>query len=172
MNDPSVLQISDDKKKLLVSSPLDNTFFIYSLSYSMYGNPRIGLGGNGEVAASKGSLEHIHSIGENVYALTDNGIHLYTLDRPFKYEYETEIGTTGNHIYAMAFDNLATRAWSIEKDTNMHMKTFSLLGNITYDSGSVQFNNLDNVKVSYSPQGNMMSLTGTSSLYLMRLNDN
>jgi hypothetical protein len=84
----------------------------------------------------------------------------------------SSIGTSGNQIYSIAFDNLATRAWSIEQDTQLVLKTFSLLGPITYDSEDVQFSNLNNAKVSYSPQGNMMSLIGSSNLYLMRLNDN
>lgn len=172
MNDPSIIKISDDRKKVLVSSPDDNTFAAFRFQYKSSGKPNVIFAGNGEVPTSKGQLEYVQQIGSKAYTLTDDGVHIYELLTGISYSYQETIGTTGNNVYALTHDNYSTRAWSIEKDTGMHMKTFSLLGNAAYDSGKVEFNNLNNVKLSYSPQGNLMTLIGSSSLYLLRLNDN
>ncbi len=172
INDPSLLTMSDDRKKMIVSSPVDNTFCAFRIKYRFSGVPDVLFNGNGEVVASKGSLKNAYQIGSTAYILTDMGIHTYELLGGLSHTYQKTIGSTRNSVYAITIDNLSNRAWSVEKDSGMHIKTFSLLGNVTYDSGKVELNELNNVKISYSPQGNMMSLIGSSSLYLLRLNDN
>ncbi|NCB02230.1 MAG: hypothetical protein EOM67_08705 [Spirochaetia bacterium] len=173
LQDASVLHLSNDGTKFVVSSPSNNVFRHYILSYKYDGRPLVVYGGKAVVSSAYGTLVHAQHVGNKVHVLTDSGMHIYSIDgTTADYLYRSTVGTTNNHVFALTYDNLYDRGWSVEMDSQLHIKTLSLLNDLSYDSGRLSLNNLSNVSLSYSPKGNMMSLTGSSSLYLLRLNDN
>ncbi len=172
IDDASILNISNDNTKLVISSPTNNTFHHYTITYKSTGNPSIGYGGNSGVSSSVGALQYVKHIGNTAHVLTNNGLYTYMLGTGFEYEYVAKVGTTSNQIKELIYDSLYEIGWTVEMDSQLLIRALTIGSSLDYETGSLIIDTLSTPRLSYSPQGNMMTLIGSSSLSLLRLNDN
>jgi hypothetical protein len=105
------------------------------------------------------------------HVLTDNGLYLYTFD-DLNYIAEQKIGSSTDGVETIEYDNLFNQGWSITQGVQSNLSPFMLLGGIpSYTNEDLPIPLLNNVQLNYSPKGNMLSISGSSSLMLLRLND-
>ena len=111
-------------------------------------------------------------IGNTAHVLTDNGLYTYMLGTGFEYEYVAKVGTTSNQIKELIYDSLYEIGWTVEMDSQLLIRALTIGSSLDYETDSLIVDTLSTPRLSYSPQGNMMTLIGSSSLSLLRLNDN
>ncbi|MDC7247622.1 MAG: hypothetical protein PQJ35_04700 [Sphaerochaetaceae bacterium] len=169
----SDLRISNDNSTLIVTSSPNDTFHTYSIGYDYYGNPVLNFESNNMISSSHGNLEMVTMVDGKAHVLTDNGLFVYASNPGSGfYEYVEQVTTFDEHLHNIAYNNLYNKGWSINSTSQYVLASFSLLGGVpSYSSEEIQIPSLQQIQIDYSPKGNMLSLSGSSQLMLLRLND-
>jgi len=167
------ISISDALDTLIVSSPDNNTFHSYRISYNAQGVPSLMFLSNNLLSSSFGTVEKGYVVHDYLHLLTSTGWHLYTYEgSSLSYLWQEQIGTVSDPTKEVVYDSTYTRGWVVSEDTGMKIYPVDIYAGVpVFTAGSASLPTLSPLSAARSPQGNYMALAGSSSLRLYRLND-
>lgn len=167
------ISISDALDTLIVSSPSNNTFHSYQISYDAQGAPSLMFLSNNLLSSSFGTVERGYVVQDNLHLLTSTGWHLYTYEgSSLSYLWQEQIGTVSEAMKEVIYDSTYTQGWVVSEDTGMKVYPVDIYAGVpVFTAGSAALPSLSPLSAARSPQGNYMALAGSSSFNLYRLND-
>ncbi len=167
------ISISDALDTLIVSSPSNNTFHSYRISYNSQGDPSLMFLSNNLLASNLGTVEKGYVVHDYLHLLTSTGWHLYTYDgSTLSYVWQQQIGTIAEAMKEVLYNSTYTQGWVVSEDSGMKVYPVDVYAGVPVIAGdSASLPSLSPLSATRSPQGNYMALAGSSSLRLYRLND-
>lgn len=170
ISDPVHITIDQNGSRLAVANPTTKSFYTYRIT------EMLDIDCNGSYVESDPSREGPYLLaltGGILQAVWDDGIHKYApITTGTHWDHMGPASDRTDPVPDMVFDNQEENGWVIHGGTYPSIHHISLLsGAPIYSYGSMETGSFLPDKISYSPMGNFLSISGGNELRLLRISD-